>query len=608
MFRAILIPEIRFLFSICPFKNFIKLITVMILSALFETFSIFVVYFFIVTLANPSSIHASKTLNYIYDIFLFNSLEGFIIFFGLFVFICLILMNLFNAFNVLLINRFGYQKSNELETKIFKYYLKKPYSFYLNRNTNELTKNILVESNRVISGILVNGLQCISRKIVLISIIFTLLIVEPLITSLISITFVLIYVLIFYFIKLKLSHAGKMSSDSATKRYKTIHETFNTIKELFILKKTDKYIKEFSKNSFIYAKSEALIQMTPSMVKNFLEIAAFGSILVISFITLLKHQNSSEVLPIIGLYAFSGYRLLPAAQQIFSGYALARFHWPALKTLTQEFSTERVNFKENSEAEENDINVNFNDAIQIKNVYYRYPNTNKDSLININLNIKKNNIIGIFGQTGSGKTTLLDVVLGLLIPNKGEFFLDGIKVNSGLINIFNKVGYVSQNIRLIDDSVINNIAFGCVASEINVEMVLRSAKLAQIHDFIEAELPEKYDTIVGENGIRLSGGQKQRIVIARALYQNPEILILDEATSALDCMTESAITESLNHVGLQKTIIIVSHRLKTLENCDIIYFLHKGKIVDFGTYEHLKNNILFNKVSGIMTDIINNEL
>ncbi len=592
--------EFLFLLSLCHIRKLILIISSMVLVALFETFSIFFVYFFITTLANPNSIYSSKILSYIFAFLPIRSIDTFLILFGISVFICLTLMNVFSAFNLFLINRFGYKKGSELETNIFKQYLNKPYTFFLNRNSNELTKNILVESNRVVVGILVNGLQCIARSIVLIAILCSLLFVQPLITILTTIFFFSLYTLIYFFIKVKLSYAGKVSSYATAKRYQITHETFNSIKELFILGRKSKFIQEFSDNSLLCAKAEALSQMTPLIVKHFLEIAAFGSVLLISFITLLHCKNPVEILPIIGLYAFSGYRLLPAAQQIFAGYTLARYHWPALTELTKEFQVLKLGIHSDKDFE-NEINILFEKEIELKSIYHQYPNSDIFSLKNINMLIPKNKIIGIFGQTGSGKTTLLDVILGLLKPTQGNFLIDEKNINPGLIYAFkDKIGYVSQHIQLIDASIMNNIAFGIPEKDINLDKVIAAAKQAQIHDFIYSELPNQYQTLVGENGIRLSGGQRQRIVIARALYNQPEILVLDEATSALDSLTELAITDSINNMGNTKTILIVSHRLKTLEKCNIIYFIHKGEIVDYGTHQHLhENNILFRQISNL---------
>ena len=235
--------------------------------------------------------------------------------------------------------------------------------------------------------------------------------------------------------------------------------------------------------------------------------------------------------------------------------------------------------------------IPLNTSLQLKQVSYNSPNTNEPVIHSISLLIKHNTSIGLVGPTGAGKTTLVDIILGLLTPQKGEFSADGIKIDkNNILNWQKNLGYVPQHIYLSDDTIMNNIAFGILGEKINRKIVEHVAKISNLHDFIISELPNGYETIVGERGIRLSGGERQRVGIARALYHDPEVLVLDEATSSLDGITEFAVLEAINNVAKLKTMIIIAHRLTTVKDCDIIYLIDKGKIIAQGTYDELMNS------------------
>ena len=290
---------------------------------------------------------------------------------------------------------------------------------------------------------------------------------------------------------------------------------------------------------------------------------------------MLQTGSFTKALPIISLYVFAGYRLIPAFQKIYNSYTQLLFVKPSIEKLYDDInllkphviSTEQNNFI-------------FKKLIELKNVNYNYPNTSRKTLKNINLKIKSNSVVGVIGATGSGKTTMVDIILGLLQPQNGTVLIDNKVLTKKNLKSWQKIiGYVPQHIFLSDDSIAANIAFGKKQNDINYIMVEKAAKIANLHDFILKELPQKYQTIVGERGIRLSGGQRQRIGIARALYNDPQLLILDEATSALDNQTEKIVMEAINNINKNKTIIIIAHRLNTIKNCDMILKLREGEIV-----------------------------
>ena len=226
--------------------------------------------------------------------------------------------------------------------------------------------------------------------------------------------------------------------------------------------------------------------------------------------------------------------------------------------------------------------------MELRSVSYRYPSAGRETLETADIFIEKNTTVGVVGPSGSGKTTLVDILLGLLEPTQGAVFVDGKQLHRGNVRAWrSRMGYVPQHIYLADDSMMNNIAFGVPASEIDMTQVRRAARLANLNDLIEADLPQGYNTLVGERGARLSGGQRQRVGIARALYHDPDILVFDEATSALDSVTEDVIINAIRSLAHSKTIVLVAHRFSTIRDCDVIYMIENGVIADSGTFDEL---------------------
>jgi len=294
----------------------------------------------------------------------------------------------------------------------------------------------------------------------------------------------------------------------------------------------------------------------------------------------------NNALPILSLYVFASYRLIPSLQQIYSCLTQLTFAGPSLNKLYDDLK----NLEQFNNYDSDQVSLAFNDKIILKNIHYTYPNSSRTALKNINLTIPAKSIVGFVGTTGGGKTTTIDIILGLLEPQKGTLEVDGIVIKKHNSRSWQQIiGYVPQNIYLSDNTIASNIAFGLKPDEINQTLVEKAAKIANLHDFIIDELPKKYQTKVGERGVRLSGGQCQRIGIARALYHNPKVLVLDEATSALDNQTEIEVMSAINNLSENMTTILIAHRLRTVKNCDKIFLLEKGKIKDEGTFEELIN-------------------
>jgi ABC-type multidrug transport system fused ATPase/permease subunit len=391
------------------------------------------------------------------------------------------------------------------------------------------------------------------------------------------------YGLIFYFTKSYLNRLGKESLKNNQLRFTAVSEAFGAAKEVKVSGLEQNYIKRFSNPAQIFARNQASVSVLAQIPRYFLEIIAFGGVMLMMLYLIKKTGSFNNSIPIISLYVFAGYRLMPAIQQIYTSVNSISYIGPSLNTLYYDLN----NLKQIDE-QQDAKNISLNKSIILKNVNYDYPNASRTALKDINIDIPAQSTIGIVGPTGSGKTTIVDVILGLLEPQKGTLEVDEQIITKNNCRIWQRlIGYVPQDIYLADDTISANIAFGKKPKDINYEAVEKASKIANLHDFVSNELPEKYQSIIGERGIRLSGGQRQRIGIARALYHNPQLIILDEATSALDNDTEKAVMDAIDNIGKNKTIIIIAHRLSTVKKCDKIFLLEKGELKKQGKFEEL---------------------
>jgi len=377
-------------------------------------------------------------------------------------------------------------------------------------------------------------------------------------------------------------------------RFTLVSEAFGAAKEVKVAGLEQTYIKSFSDTARSYAQTVASVQATSQLPRYILEAIAFGGIMLVILHLMVQTGSFNNALPVISLYAFAGYRLMPALQMIYGALTQLTYVGPSLDKLYEDFK----NLKPLNSNQDQGV-LSLNSTIVLKNIHYNYPNTSRVALKDINLNIPVRSTVGFVGATGSGKTTTVDIILGLLEVQKGTLEVDGQIITKQNSRAWQRsIGYVPQFIYLADDTVAANIAFGVDSKDINQENIEKVSKIANLHQFIIDELPKKYQTTIGERGVRLSGGQRQRIGIARALYHKPKVLVLDEATSALDNLTEQEVMKAVNNLGKDITVILIAHRLSTVKKCDKIFLLEKGELKNEGTFEELiKVNDNFRKTA-----------
>ena len=578
-------------------RAFILLIMILVMAIL-DTIGVASIMPFMTILSNPTIIENNDLLKFMYNkssVFGVKNINDFTIALGVLVFFILVFSLAFKALTIYAQIRFAHMREHSIGKRLMQGYLSQPYSWLLNRNSADLSKTLFSEIHIVCTQALVPLINFIANTAVVISILILLIIVDPQVAFLIGSTLGLAYLIIYFIVRGYLKIIGKKRLEVNQTRFIAISEAFGAGKEVKLRGLEDVYVNKFSETTKDFAKYQASMTVLSRLPRFAIEAIAFGGMILVILYYLSKTNMFINTLPILALYAFAGYRILPALQLIYNSITQLRYVSPALDNLYNELNSNKVLQKNKYQD-----NLSFKKVICLKNINYQYPNTSHLSLKNITLDIYSNTKVAFVGTTGSGKSTLADIVLGLLEPNSGKLEVDGNAINQKNIRGWqNIIGYVPQQIYLADSSISENIAFGLDLQKINHNLVERVAKIANIHEFIKNQLPSGYKTIVGERGIRLSGGERQRLGIARALYHNPKVLVLDEATSALDNITEKTIMDSINNLENNITIVLIAHRLNTIKKCDKIFLLDKGELKDEGTYEELIKTTNLFRVGGL---------
>jgi len=553
---------------------------------------------FMAVLANPELVETNAALNTAFTTSRYIGIhtpEQFLFALGVLVFVLLVTSLAFKALTTYAQTRFALMREYSIGKRLVEGYMHQSYSWFLNRHSADLGKTILSEVSTVIHGGMLPLMTLMAQSTVALALLILLIIVDPQLALSVGVVLGLAYAGIFAIMSGWLKRLGQARIDANKERFTAVSEAFGAAKEVKVGGLEEAYIQRFSKPAETYALGQATAQVIAQLPRYALEAIAFGGMLLVILYLMARSGSFAAALPLIALYAFAGYRLMPALQQIYGAFTQLRFAGPALEALHQDLSSLQA-----ADAQHDHITpLPLTQSITLKQVSYRYSNAPQPALKGIDLSIRAQSTVGFVGATGSGKTTTVDVILGLLEPQEGHLRVDGHPITAANRRQWQcAIGYVPQHIYLADDSVAANIAFGVNVKDIDPQAVERAAKIANLHEFVINDLPQGYATTVGERGVRLSGGQRQRIGIARALYHNPRVLILDEATSALDNLTEQAVMEAVNNLGHDITIILIAHRLSTVRQCDQIYLLERGGVKAQGTFEELtKNNLQFKSMA-----------
>jgi len=473
----------------------------------------------------------------------------------------------------------------DLSRSLLRSYLDKPYFFHLQKNSALLIRNSTTEVAHY-AGSVNAVLSLITQILLLIGVITLLIIVEPFATLMLIILLSFFGATFYYFTKNRILQWAKDVQKFDGKIIQYLQQSLGGIKEVKILGRKHYFLSLFEGSILKKAQININQYVFAILPRLWLEILVVTSIFFLVLILSLNGDSVKNIIPTLGMFGVAAYKLMPAVNQLITNIQRIRSKIPSIKLIYEEVDELSLNVINNDISNSLSNNKEFKNSIEVKKVEFSYPSTKGHSLDDISISIPKGSAVGIVGKSGAGKSTLIDIILGLLEPSKGSIEFDGININKNIRAWHAKIGYVPQTIFLTDDTLRNNIALGLKDSEIDDKRLEKAINDAQLQDYIE-QLPKGLDTLVGERGMRISGGQRQRIGIARALYNNPEILILDEATSSLDIDTEKRVIDLINGLIGEKTLIIVSHRLSAIKCCQKVYRLDVGKITQSGLYEQI---------------------
>lgn len=538
----------------------------------------------IAVLSDPSLIQSNHYLRMTYETLGFRDNNSFFVFLTASVFAVLVLRTCLSAITNYGTLRYALMRSHTLSARLLGSYLRRPYAWFLDHHSADMGKSVLSEVEQVVNGSLMPVLQLASSGVVAIFLVAMVIAVDPFVTTIVLLLTTLIYGAVYVSIRRYLLHKGQDRMNANQQRFKMAQEVLAGVKEVKIGGLEATYLKRFDQASFKFGRLRSQLQLLRTVPRNMLELISIGGILVVILVLLLRADGDlSAVLPVIALYAFAGLRLLPAMQTVYQSIVGLRFGQPALDALyTDLFDAEHVIDLKPVTA------MPLVDKIELENVRFAYPKSQRIVLKDVSLTIPARTAVGLVGPSGAGKSTVIDIILGLLEPQNGHLKVDGMPITGANVRSWQRsVGYVPQQIFLADETIAANIALGLPNSEIDLALVERAARMANLHDFIVEDLPDGYATEVGDRGVRLSGGQRQRVGIARALYNNPQVLVFDEATSALDALTERAIIDAVASLRNNITIIMIAHRIQTVRDCDQILVLNSGEIQSSGKYDDL---------------------
>jgi ABC-type multidrug transport system fused ATPase/permease subunit len=565
-------------------RSVAMLVPLLGLTALVEVAGIASIMPFLAVVGDPTAIRRYKILAWAYDTGGFADSRSFLIAIGVLMFFVIVGSNALTALSTWATLRFSWMRSHTIALRIFRNYLAKPYVFFLERHSAELGKNLLTEVNQVVAGTVVPTMKAISSGIAGLAILALLFSVDPLLALLTALVLGGAYGAIFFAIRRRQRVLGQVRFTANRKRFETLSEAFGGIKEVKLLGREAAMARRFERPSRELALATGNNAVVALLPRYALEAIAFGGIVLIVLYLLGREQDFQAIMPILGLYAFAGYRMMPSLQQIFHGLTNIRFNAAALDQLIADLPPA----DEAPASAPAGPPLLLHRSMRLRNITFRYATAKTTLFEDLDLEIRAGTSAAFVGETGSGKTTLVDLILGLLRPDAGTIEIDGTLLTEDNVRRWQaNLGYVPQSIFLTDDTITRNIAFGLRDDQIDPEAVERAARAASIDRFIRDELPNGYDTVVGERGVRLSGGQRQRIGIARALYQDPQVIVFDEATSSLDGPTETTVLDAVAELSRSKTIIMIAHRLSTVRACDRIFLLSAGRVVDTGCYEEL---------------------
>ena len=570
------------------------LVILMLISAFLETLGIALIVPIMSVIVDPVSISQNKYhMGDLYNALHFSSTTDFAVFMMIGLVLVFVVKNIILFLSNKAQLKFIYTNQFDTSNRMMINFMMRPYEYYLGADTSVIQRNITSDINNVYALILIL-LQLLSEIIVFIGLVAVLLVADAKMTMTIAAILILVLVIIRYVIKPIMLKAGKDNQNYYSGLYKWINQAVTGIKEIKVANKESYFINEYAKCGEGYVRAVQKYNLYNSSPRLLIETVCIASLVFYMMFEMLGGETQlSEMISQVSVLAAAAARLLPSANRINNYTTSIAYLEPFLDNvsdnLQQEIHDKNISYR--AEDYKKKVTVEklpVKKAIEMKNITYRYPNTDTLIFDDANVTFPVGRSIGLVGTSGAGKTTIIDICLGLLHPEKGVVLADGVDIQTNYRGWLRNIGYIPQTIFMLDGSIRKNVAFGVPDEDIDDEKVWNALREAQLDEHVRS-LPDGLGTEIGERGIRLSGGQRQRIGIARALYEDPEVLVLDEATSALDGETEAAIMDSINRLHGRKTLIIIAHRLTTIAGCDMIFRVKDGKVVrDDGAVQDVK--------------------
>ncbi|NLL79393.1 MAG: ABC transporter ATP-binding protein [Clostridiales bacterium] len=553
------------------------LIVMIVISGLLETLGVSMILPIVTAIVQPDAFTENQIIVVLNRYLHCKDINEFMIFMIMAMIVIYILKNAYMCFLFYVQNTFISNSQYRISRDLLQIYLNKPYEFYLNVNTSDILRTVYSDTTGVFS-LLLMCMQLITELVVGIFICASLMIVDPQMTILIAVILGGTTLIINKFLKPRLQKIGAESREKQSLMYGNIIQVVTGMKDVKVFAKEGYFLEGYKKHGRRFYNLSRDYEVFSSIPRLLIEAISIGSVLGYLAVMIVSGHDVTDMLPQLSAFAVAASRLMPCANRASNYLARIAYYKPNL-----DYVYENVDMPQYSGSDRDAVicrdekPLTFQDKVEVKNLSFKYPNTEKYIVKDAEMEIEIGKSIGIVGPSGAGKTTVVDIILGMLKPQQGEILCDGQNVFDHYAGWLHNIGYIPQTISLMDVSIRENVAFGIEEKEIDEKRVWEVLEEAQMKQFVQ-ELPEGLDTKIGERGVRLSGGQRQRLGIARALYHNPELLILDEATSALDNDTEAAIMEAIDNFHGKKTMLIIAHRLKTIENCDLIYKVDEGKI------------------------------
>lgn len=569
--------KLSYIFSKRDKYKIALLLCIMVAGSFLELLGVAVFQPFVNIIMMPDSIQENPYLTRIYQMFGCSTTESFLTVVALGIIVIYVVKNVYLWVEQNLIMKFTYGMQQKLSTRLLTTYLSEPYTFHLNKNIAELQRS-MQEDTGLFTQVLMHTLQLVAEVVVCIVLGVYLFTVSNSITVVIVGLLILCVVLFTKITKRFTEQLGKEAQVYKGKLYQWVNQSLGGVKEVKVLNREEFFVSSYKKYYGLYIKGVRINRLLSITPKYMVEAVCMTGLLIAIIIKLnFGHGELENFIPQLATFAVAAFRLLPSVGRINEHVNNILYAVPSVDLIYGDLKG--IEDYQESKGEEEGKEWSFEHGITAKHITYAYPNTDTNVLEDASCVIPKGKTVAFIGSSGAGKTTMADIILGLLAPQRGKILVDDIDVFKNLTMWHHQIGYIPQVIYLSDDTIRNNIAFGIHEDQIDEEAVRTALKKAQLAEFVDT-LPDGLDTIVGDRGVRLSGGQRQRIGIARALYHDPEILVLDEATSALDNETETAVMEAIESLQGSKTMIIIAHRLTTIQNADIIYEVGDGKVTE----------------------------